>query len=107
MPVAKAETGIPKADPVPAPGPNPVAEKEPVVVVPAPASVAKAEPETSPKPAPRSVRKVMPKKDNAVSNDHHVANFKRMNRIAAIPSVANDKKVSAGSFVAYKPTRDR
>ena len=49
----------------------------------------------------------MPKKDNAVSNDHHVANFKRMNRIAAIPSVANDKKVSAGSFVAYKPPRDR
>ncbi|MBQ9537947.1 MAG: hypothetical protein IJU95_01645, partial [Treponema sp.] len=53
------------------------------------------------------IKKVMPKKDNAISNDHHIANFKKMDRIASKPEVANDKKVSAGSFVAYRPQFER
>lgn len=47
--------------------------------------------------------KVMPKKEELVSNDHHIAEFKLMDRIAAKHSVRNHKKVSSGSFVAYRP----
>lgn len=99
-----ASAPIVEPEPVPAVEPAPATEPKPVPAVVEPVPQQKTQ---EPEPAPRQIRKVMPKKDNAAPNDHHIANFKRMNRIAARPSVANDKKVSAGSFVAYKPASSR
>ena len=95
----------PTAIPTPA-MPTPVAAPEPAVPTASSTESAPSAP-ASPEPAPLPLQKVMPKKDNATPNDHHIANFKKMNRIASRPSVANDKKVSAGSFVAYKPASSR
>ncbi|MCR5621942.1 MAG: hypothetical protein K6G18_08795, partial [Treponema sp.] len=122
VPVSAPEPAVPAlsdAEPAPTAIPTPamstpVAAPEPAVPTAsstesAPSAPASPEPNAEPasKPAPLPLQKVMPKKDNATPNDHHIANFKKMNRIASRPSVANDKKVSAGSFVAYKPASSR
>ena len=102
VPVA---TAAPAATAVPA---APVEKVAPAVTPPEPAPASPGpDAELASKPDSVPIQKVMPKKDNAVPNDHHIANFKKMNRIASRPSVANDKKASAGSFVAYKPASNR
>lgn len=85
--------------------PEPALQAAPVVrPQPEPAPAAQAARAEEPLPP---LQKVMPKKENLVPNDHHVARIKKLNRIAANPDVANDRKVSAGSFVGYQPASRR
>lgn len=88
-----------KTSPEPALQAAPVVQPQPE---PAPAAQAPRAEELLP-----PLQKVMPKKENLVPNDHHIAHIKKLNRIAANPDVANDRKVSAGSFVGYQPASRR
>lgn len=103
---AEAEAA-PAASPAPAvkASPEPALQAAPVVQPQAEPAPAAQEPRAE-EPLP-PLQKVMPKKENLVPNDHHVAHIKKLNRIAANPDVANDRKVSAGSFVGYQPASRR
>ena len=121
-PEAEAEPAVqpaPVVKPAPAASPAPVAKASPEPAVQAaPVVLPQAKPAPAAKSAPVSqaaraeeprppLQKVMPKQEKLVPNDHHVARIKKLNRIAANPDVANDRKVSAGSFIGYQPSSRR